>query len=95
MNFIIVPIIVLISNVSTLTLQYLTTVWAIKTSNFYNYAHTYGGFIVFLIIYTSLVNGMVKYFKVGMGREKVMITRFGLLLFLIATFYLNYLMMIQ
>jgi hypothetical protein len=94
MNFLIVPIIVLISNASTLTLQYLATVWAIKTDNFYNYAHTYGGFIVFLIIYTSQVKNLINYYRVGMGNEKVMITRFGLLLFLIASFWLNYLMMI-
>ncbi len=94
MNFIIVPIIVLISNISTLLLQYLATIWAIKAGNFYNYAHTYGGFIVFLIIYTSQVNTLIKSYKVGMGSEKVMIARFGLFLFLIASFWLNYVMMI-
>ena len=78
----------------TLALQYFLSLWLIKVGYFYNHAHTFGGFLVLMVLYLNLANYLLNVSKIKLSYQQAMIVKYSVFLFLIATFWLNYTMML-
>ena len=87
-------LITLFSFLFTLILQYFLSIWLIKIGYFYNYAHTFGGFLILMIIYMKSINLLLFFLKIKMRHQEAMIVKSSIFLFLVATFSLNYIMMV-
>ncbi len=83
-----------LSLIFTLALQYFLSIWLIKIGYFYNYAHTFGGFLILMIIYMNLINYALNFLKIKANYPEAMVVKYSIFLFLILTFLLNYFMMI-
>lgn len=57
----------------TLVLQYFLSLWLIKVGYFYNHAHTFGGFLVLMVIYMNLLNYLLNISKVKLSYQQAMI----------------------
>lgn len=77
-----------------LALQYFLSIWLIKAGYFYNHVHTFGGFLVLMVIYMNLVNYLLNVSKIKLSYQQAMIVKYSVFLFLIASFWLNYILML-
>lgn len=74
--------------------QYFLSIWLIKIGYFYNYAHTFGGFLVFLILYMRLLRFLVASINLPLLNEQQnAVVNFSMVVLLLASFWLNYEMM--
>lgn len=83
-------LITLLCMAATLALQYFLSIWLIRIGYFYDYAHTFGGFWLLMIIYGKSVSYILDLLKIKFNYRDSMIFKNSIFLFLILTFWLNY-----
>ncbi|KOY85863.1 hypothetical protein AD998_06650 [bacterium 336/3] len=87
-------LIVVFCFVFALTVQYFLSILLIKLGYFHNHLHTFGGFLLIMMIYAKLVNFVLDSLKVKLNYQEAIIFKYSILVLLIASFFLNYKMML-
>ncbi len=93
-------LLILISLIFTCAVQYFLSIWLIKIGYFYDYAHTFGGFLLFAILYMNVLQFLVRKANLQLNdysrntkTSPSIIVKNSVFVFLLATFWLNYEMM--
>lgn len=79
-----------LSLVITCGLQYFLSIWLIEHNYFSAYAHTFGGFLVLMVMYMNILQFLIRQAKQQLSYFQGMVIKFSVFLFLLATFWLNY-----